>query len=36
MVEDVVSLARGWIGTPYQHQASTKARTDADEETSRT
>ena len=24
MVEDVVSLARGWIGTPYQHQASTK------------
>lgn len=24
MVEDVVRLARGWIGTPYQHQASTK------------
>jgi len=22
--EQVVSLARGWIGTPYRHQASTK------------
>lgn len=24
MVEDVVAIARTWIGTPYQHQASTR------------
>ncbi|MGN7867711.1 peptidase [Paracoccus sp. 22332] len=24
MVEDVVTVARAWIGTPYQHQASTR------------
>jgi NlpC/P60 family putative phage cell wall peptidase len=24
MATDIVSLARGWIGTPYQHQASLK------------
>ncbi|WP_295044393.1 NlpC/P60 family protein [uncultured Paracoccus sp.] len=24
MVDDVVTLARAWIGTPYQHQASTR------------
>ena len=24
MAEDVVSIARTWIGTPYRHQASTK------------
>lgn len=24
MVEDVVTLARAWIGTPYHHQASVK------------
>ncbi len=24
MATDIIAIARGWIGTPYQHQASTK------------